>query len=84
MSHRTQITLEDEQYARLREESARTGLGLAELIRRAIDDAYGACTVAERRQRLDLSFASWADVELDGATYVEARRRGLGQRLAER
>jgi hypothetical protein len=37
MSHRTQITLTDEQYERLRAESRETGLGLAEQVRRAVD-----------------------------------------------
>lgn len=83
MSHRTQITLEDEQYERLRAESARTGLGLAELVRRAVDETYGSSTVAERRRRLDLSFGSWVEADLDGEAYVEWVRRGLGSRLAE-
>lgn len=86
MSHRTQITLEDEQYARLRAESAHTGLGLAELVRRAIDEVYGTSTVAERQLRLEASFGAWARVELDdeadGAEYVEQLRGGLGARLA--
>lgn len=41
MSHRTQITLTDDQYERLRTESERTGVGLAELVRRAVDRSYG-------------------------------------------
>ena len=40
MAHRTQIVLTDAQYARLRDESERTGLALAELVRRAIDLHY--------------------------------------------
>ncbi|WP_182378482.1 ribbon-helix-helix domain-containing protein [Nocardioides sp. WS12] len=86
MSHRTQITLEDEQYARLRAESAHTGLGLAELVRRAIDEVYGSSTVTERQLRLEASFGAWAIVEMgddvDGAEYVEKLRGGLGSRLA--
>lgn len=82
MSHRTQITLEDAQYERLRAESARTGLGLAELVRRALDEVYGSSTVAERHRRLDISFGAWGEVELDGEAYVESLRRGLGERLA--
>lgn len=81
MSHRTQITLEDQQYDLLCAESRRTGLGLAELVRRALDHTYGASGSDERLKRLDVSFGSWADIEVDGAAYVEHRRHGLGQRI---
>ena len=92
MSHRTQVTLEDEQYERLRAESARTGLGLAELVRRALDETYGSSTVVERERRLDDSFGAWAEVALDsdepgpldgldGAAYVERLRPGLAARI---
>ncbi|MGE5690009.1 MAG: hypothetical protein ACM33B_05585 [Pseudomonadota bacterium] len=40
MSRRTQITLTDRQHAFLLDESHRTGLSMAELVRRAIDGAY--------------------------------------------
>ncbi len=40
MSRRTQITLTDRQHALLRDESSRTGLSLAELVRRAVDKTY--------------------------------------------
>lgn len=81
MSHRTQITLEDGQYERLVAESRRTGLGLAELVRRAVDARYGTTSVSERRRALDLSFGSLR-LDLDGEEYVESLRRGLGDRLA--
>jgi len=83
MSHRTQLTLEDDQYERLLAESRETGLSLAELVRRAVDSAYGRGSVDDRRRALDVSFGAWAGVEVDGERYVEERRRGLGQRLAE-
>ncbi len=82
MSHRTQITLEDEQYERLRAESARTGLGLAELVRRALDETYGTSTTQERELRLDAAFGTWMELEMDGAEYVASLRPGLGGRLA--
>jgi predicted CopG family antitoxin len=41
MAHRTQITLSDRQYERLRREAERTGASLSELIRRAVDARYG-------------------------------------------
>ena len=40
MGRRTQITLTDRQHAFLRDESTRTGLSLAELVRRAVDSTY--------------------------------------------
>jgi hypothetical protein len=40
MSRRTQITLTDRQHAVLVHESKRTGLSLAELVRRAVDGTY--------------------------------------------
>lgn len=82
MSHRTQITLTDEQYERLQQTSRETGLGLAELVRRALDQTYGSHTVAERGRALERSFGAWSDRDIDGATYVQAIRRGLGKRLA--
>jgi hypothetical protein len=42
MSRRTQITLTDRQHARLLDESHRSGLSLAELVRRAVDRVYRA------------------------------------------
>lgn len=82
MSHRTQITLEDEQYERLRAESRRSGLGLAELVRRALDQTYGTTTAADVEQALDASFGAWGERDYDGADYVERLRRGMSRRLA--
>lgn len=81
MTHRTQVTLEDEQYQRLLAHSARTGLSLAELVRRALDRTYGS-TAAEIQRALDESRGSWAHRDLDGAAYVDSLRRGLASRLA--
>jgi hypothetical protein len=83
MSHRTQITLEDEQYALLRAESARTGLGLAELVRRALDATYGSSTTAaDRKHRIDLAFGLWIDREDDELEALQASLRpGLGHKL---
>ncbi|RPF19668.1 ribbon-helix-helix protein, CopG family [Myceligenerans xiligouense] len=83
MSHRTQITLEDEQYERLLAESRASGLGLAELVRRAIDRTYGGADVDAFTQALEASFGSLADKETDGAAYVETIRPGRGDRFAE-
>jgi hypothetical protein len=81
MSHRTQITLTDEQYETLRRESDRTGVSLAELVRRAVARAYGAPERASQAA-LEESFGAWQDRDFDGAEYVERiRRPGLGRRL---
>jgi hypothetical protein len=52
MAHRMQITLDDRQYERLRQEADRTGASLAELVRRAVDRAYGADLSVEEKRRL--------------------------------
>lgn len=79
--HRTQITLTDAQYLRLHQESARTGLSLAELIRRALDQRYGSVSDAARRRLLESAFGSWADRDETGAEYVERVRSGTARRL---
>jgi hypothetical protein len=80
MTHRTQITLEDEQYIRLVAESEQSGLSLAELIRRAVDRVYGDRSTAERLRALDVSFHAWS-AEIDSAEYVDRMRPGLGHKL---
>lgn len=82
MSHRTQITLSDEQYELLRAESRQRGLGLAELIRRAVDRSYGTAGRDEQLAALQESFASWSDGD-GGESYVESLRTGMGRRLAD-
>lgn len=80
MAHRTQITLTDAQYEALVERSARTGLSLAELTRRALDSTY---RLPEERasDALGRSFGAWADQIESGDAYVEGLRPGLGRRL---
>lgn len=82
MSHRTQITLSDAQYDRLLQESERTGLGLAELVRRALNAAWGDMQSEEALAALDESFGAWQERELDGEAYIESMRRGLSHRLS--
>ena len=81
MSHRTQITLTDEQYARLQSESERSGLGLAELVRRALDRSYGKDANHALRGALDESFGAWGE-GANGKDYVESMRSGMAKRLA--
>lgn len=82
MSHRTQITLTDEQYELLTSESRRRGVGLAELVRRAIDRSYGSADRDEQLAALEESFGAWQSGE-DGAAVVERLRRGMAHRLSE-
>lgn len=81
VSHRTQITLTDEQYELLKRESGETGLAMSELVRQALDRAYGS-EQSGRIRELRKGFGSWADRDIDGKEYVERiRRPGLGHRL---
>jgi len=86
MAHRTQITLRDDQYERLREEAAASGVSLSELIRRAVDLRYGEPSREERLRALETSFGAWTEKPgEDRAAYLkELRGRGVGERLAER
>ncbi len=83
MSHRTQITLTDAQYERLQSESARTGLSMAALVRRAIDEMYVDDDIERRLAALRASAGAWADRDdiVDGATYVREIRRGFDKRM---
>jgi hypothetical protein len=58
MSRRTQITLTDRQHAFLRHESERTGLPLAELVRRAVDSVYRPHS-RPRLRGVELSLGLW-------------------------
>ncbi|MFI4985145.1 MAG: ribbon-helix-helix protein, CopG family [Solirubrobacterales bacterium] len=79
--HRTQITLTDAQYARLRDESARSGRSLAELVRRALDERYESVSKADRLLLLDSAFGAWAHRDESGAAFVERVRSGTARRL---
>ena len=57
-----QITLDDRQYERLRQEAERTGASLAELIRRALDEKYRReLTLEEKLQILDRTAGLWSE-----------------------
>ncbi len=83
MSHRTQIVLTDEQYETLRRESSASGVGLGELVRRAIDSSYGHRSIDERRDVLRSTSGAWKDREGTSEEYVESVRPGLESRLSE-
>jgi hypothetical protein len=79
MSHRTQLTLSDEQYATLQRISRESGLSLAELVRRAVDRTYTTAS----QEALAKSFGGWRGRHGDGRSYVERLRTGLAARLGE-
>jgi hypothetical protein len=58
MGRRTHIMLTDRQHAFLRQEAERTGLPLAELIRRAVDAVYRP-HARPRLRGLELSVGVW-------------------------
>jgi hypothetical protein len=66
MAHRMQITLDDRQYERLRQESERTGASLAELIRRAVDAKYRHdLTVEEKLRIIEQTAGAWNGRDLE-------------------
>jgi hypothetical protein len=73
MSRRTQITFKDRQHRFLLEESVRTGLPMAELVRRAVDDVY---TPGKR-----LKIAGW---EWRGGVFREADPSIVGREVLPR
>lgn len=83
MAHRMQITLPEEQYALLRAEAARTGLSIAELIRRATEAEYGTLPREEKLRRLKRAAGGWKETpDEDRSAYLdELRGPGLGHRL---
>jgi hypothetical protein len=77
MSHRLQVTLDDEQYAWLRRRSAETGASIAELVRRSVEEsarARGGGSEA-RLAALRASAGAWKQRDEDGAAFVERSRR---------
>jgi hypothetical protein len=76
MARRTQITLEEAQYARLQALSSASGLSMSELVRRALDRTYAARGV----EALDATFGMWRDRD-DLETLQKRLRPGLGKRL---
>jgi hypothetical protein len=73
MSRKTNITLTDRQHAFLVSESARTGLSIAELVRRAIDGTY-------RPGALPL----WRGFELSAGVFKRPNAAVIGRRSSRR
>lgn len=63
MSKRTQITLTDRQHALLIDESNRTGLPMAELVRRAVDRAFRPAGRRPFVRGYELSVGVWRDLD---------------------
>jgi hypothetical protein len=79
MGHRLQVTLDDDQYARLRQRSAETGASIAELVRRSLDATTGGTShstgTEERLAAIRATAGAWKGRDEDGASYVERSRR---------
>jgi hypothetical protein len=82
MMHRTQILIEEDQYERLKGEADRTGRSIGDLVREAIDARWFA-SAEGLRDAFRASRGAWSDLDVDGETYVERIRQGLGERLQE-
>ena len=77
MSRRTQVTLTDRQHDFLRYEAARTGLSMAELVRRAVDRTFRP-HVRPKVGGVELSLGVWSrpDAAVIG-------RRPPGRRISD-
>ncbi len=80
MSHRTQITLTDSEYMRLRVGPHRRRARRTR--RRAVTVAYGDLARSDTIQVLEVTFGAWQDRKIDGEPYVERVRCGMAYRLA--
>lgn len=83
MSHRMQITLTDEQYRALRSESEGSGVPIAEIVRRRIDEGRARLPLEERLRLIRETAGSWGPGE-SGADFVERMRPGVEARLNRR
>ena len=84
MSHRIQITLDDELYVSLSAESERTGASMAALIRQAVASRLGVRSGEQRarrfREALRAAAGTWHDRAEDGLEYQRRSRAPLGNR----
>lgn len=84
MSHRLQITLEDEQYETLERESRRTGASMAELVRQAVSARFGLTDddrADQFRAALTAAAGLWSDRDVDGTEYQARRRAEVVERF---
>ena len=84
MSHRLQITLDDDQYQSLTAESERTGASMAELVRQAVEARLGLESNEQRaarfRRALGAAAGTWRDRSDDGLAYQRRIRAPLASR----
>ena len=84
MSHRLQITLDDDLYVALKAEAERTGAALAEVVRRSVEDRLGRpMSDADKIDALRRASGIWADRVGTGTDIQAEWRRPLHQRMAE-
>ncbi len=80
MSHRLQVTLDDELYVALQAEADRTGASLAEVVRRSVAERLGLLSNDERRAILRRTAGVWADRAESGVDIQASMRSGLLER----
>jgi Ribbon-helix-helix protein, copG family len=84
MSHRLQITLEDDQYNALAAESAQSGVSMAELVRQSVEARLGLESGDQRadrfRRALGAAVGVWRDRPDDGLAYQRRVRAPLNER----
>ena len=83
---RTQLYLDEEMHRRLKAAAAKQGRTVSDLVRQAVDRAYGANQVDERLTTLDGVAAIWrgrADLDVTDAYVRQLRRDTRRQRRPE-
>jgi hypothetical protein len=78
---RTQIYLTADELAILDRESRATGASRSELIRRAIHEAFGTRSKADRLVALRETAGAWATRDQTGEEYVDSIRGDMNERL---
>lgn len=78
---RTQIYLTSDELTLLDRESRATGASRSELIRRAIREAYGKTSTADRLLALRETAGTWVTRDQTGEEYVDSIRGDMNERL---
>lgn len=82
MSHRLQVTLDDDLYEALQVEARQTGASLAEVVRRSVSDRLGVRSVGDRLAALERTAGAWGSGGESGLDFQRQQRRGLTERPA--
>lgn len=80
MSHRLQVTLDDDLYEALQVEARQTGASLAELVRRSVSDRLGMQSVGDRLAILNRTAGAWSPSGETGQEFQREQRQGLTER----